>query len=342
MPLRGRGGSKAGAGAGGAISGIAGNGTRKVLVDARLPLRGYLLLGTDGRRRTRRRRGTDSRLNSKGMFIIARSRDTGQILAGKVTEMDVLRADTLEAGDGLLGSTNGGELGDQVILAGLFDGLELRVVGMCQMVEIKGIGDETSLISVTLTRRPMTSKEIPHIELRLFLFPFTLIDLVKRGRDIELASLTTENATTAREKRLGDAILSLAGRGLRERRARHSRSILHGRGQRRRLISGRSHGRGRRATRRRRGGGGSGVTAGTTTEDRATLRAIGEGLSRGTRASMNAVIGVIAIIRVVVVVTGVVVVVILVGGGGGGGGPPGGRGRRVGGMHDGVFVLEAG
>lgn len=191
LPLRRRGGSKAGAGAGGAISGVAGDGTRKVLVDARLPLRGYLLLGADGRRGTRRCRRTDSRLNSKGMFIIARSRDTGQILAGKVTEMDVLRADTLEAGDGLLGSTNGGELGDQVILAGPFDGLELRGVGMCQMVEIKGIGDETSLVSVTLTRRPMTSKDIPHVELRLFPFPFTLIDLVKRGLDIEFASLTT-------------------------------------------------------------------------------------------------------------------------------------------------------
>ena len=128
---------------------------------------------------------------------------------------------------------------------------------------------------------------------------------------------------------------------MRERRARHSRGILHGRGQRRCLIRGRGHGRSRRATRRRRGRGGGGVTAGTTTEDRTTLGAIGEGLRRGTRASMNAMILVIAI-RVVVVIAGVVVVVILVDGGGSGSGPPGGRGRRVGGMHSGLFVLEVG
>ena len=57
----------------------------------------------------------------------------------------------------------------------------------------------------------MTAKDISDVEPRLL--TLTLVNLIQRGRNIELAALTTENATTPGEERLGDAILSLSPEG---------------------------------------------------------------------------------------------------------------------------------
>ena len=55
--------------------------------------------------------------------------------------MNVLGADTFQIRLGPLRCSDGRELGDQIILAGLVQRLELRGVGMSQVVEIKRIRD---------------------------------------------------------------------------------------------------------------------------------------------------------------------------------------------------------
>lgn len=59
----------------------------------------------------------------------------------------------------------------------------------------------------------MTAKQIGHVKPGFL--ALALIDLVQGGRDIELAALTTQDATPTEEQRLGDAVLSF-GPGWRE------------------------------------------------------------------------------------------------------------------------------
>lgn len=146
------------------------------------------------------------------MLIITGSSDTGsQIFGREVAKIEVLCTDTLEAVDGLLRGTNGGEFSDKFIFPGSLEGLDLRGTGVRQMVEIKGIRNQTLQVvirsRVTLTRT-VTTEDIVNVEPGLL--ALALIDLVQSGSDIELAALTTENTASTGKERLGDAILSLS------------------------------------------------------------------------------------------------------------------------------------
>lgn len=62
-----------------------------------------------------------------------------QVVGGKVAEMNVVSADTLEASLRTLRSANDRKLRDEVVLARLIYCLELRGTGMGEMVEIEWI-----------------------------------------------------------------------------------------------------------------------------------------------------------------------------------------------------------
>lgn len=55
--------------------------------------------------------------------------------------MNILGADTFQIGLGPLGCSDGRELGDEIVLASLIQSLELRGVGMSQVVEVERIGN---------------------------------------------------------------------------------------------------------------------------------------------------------------------------------------------------------
>ena len=57
--------------------------------------------------------------------------------------MNVLRADTFKIGLGPLRCSDGRELSDEVILTSLIQRLELRGVGMSQVMEVKRIRNDT-------------------------------------------------------------------------------------------------------------------------------------------------------------------------------------------------------
>jgi len=56
--------------------------------------------------------------------------------------VDVVGPNALEDGLASLRRPNDGELGDEVVLAGLIQGLELGGAGMGEMVKVERIGDE--------------------------------------------------------------------------------------------------------------------------------------------------------------------------------------------------------
>jgi hypothetical protein len=62
-----------------------------------------------------------------------------QVFSGEVAEMNVLGADAFKIGLRPLRCTNGRELGDKIILTGLIQRLELRRVGMSQVVEVEWV-----------------------------------------------------------------------------------------------------------------------------------------------------------------------------------------------------------
>lgn len=55
--------------------------------------------------------------------------------------MNILGADTFETGLGPLRCSDGRELSDEIVLACLVQSLELRGVGMSQVVEVERIGN---------------------------------------------------------------------------------------------------------------------------------------------------------------------------------------------------------
>jgi hypothetical protein len=63
----------------------------------------------------------------------------GQVFGGEIAEMNVLRADAFEIGLRPLRCTDGGEFGDKIVLTGLIQRLELRRVGMSQVVEVEWV-----------------------------------------------------------------------------------------------------------------------------------------------------------------------------------------------------------
>lgn len=66
----------------------------------------------------------------------------GEVLGGEIPEMQIFGTDALETGDGALGGADGGELGDQVRLAGSVQLLEMGRTGVGQVVEVEGVGDQ--------------------------------------------------------------------------------------------------------------------------------------------------------------------------------------------------------
>jgi hypothetical protein len=63
----------------------------------------------------------------------------GQVFRGEIAEMNVLGADAFKIGLGPLRCTDGGEFGDEIVLTGLIQRLELRRVGMSQVVEVEWV-----------------------------------------------------------------------------------------------------------------------------------------------------------------------------------------------------------
>ncbi|MBZ6376722.1 MAG: hypothetical protein LBE67_17575 [Kocuria palustris] len=140
--------------------------------------------------------------------------------------MNVLRADTFKIGLGPLRCSDGRELGDEVILACLIQRLELRGVGMSQMMEVKRIRDDAfqtlacincrgsieSTISavsswLALTVIGMAGATAKHLSLRPCLLTIGLIFLVQRGDDVDLATLSTQDAASPRQKGPGRLVL---------------------------------------------------------------------------------------------------------------------------------------
>lgn len=84
--------------------------------------------------------------NGEGDGLLAGRDGAGgraQFLGTEVAELEVFGTDTLELGAGALGGADGGELGDQVVLSGGVEGLELGGIGVRQVVEVEGIRDES-------------------------------------------------------------------------------------------------------------------------------------------------------------------------------------------------------
>lgn len=65
-----------------------------------------------------------------------------QIIGRVILEVDVIGANAFQGGLGSLGGTNDREFGDEIIFAGLVDGLELCGTGMGEMMKIEGIGND--------------------------------------------------------------------------------------------------------------------------------------------------------------------------------------------------------
>ena len=66
-----------------------------------------------------------------------------QVIGREVAEVDVIGTDALEVCLRPLGGPNGRELGDEVILARLVQGLELRRAGVGEVVEVERVGNDT-------------------------------------------------------------------------------------------------------------------------------------------------------------------------------------------------------
>jgi hypothetical protein len=65
-----------------------------------------------------------------------------QIIGGEILKIDVIGANAFQGGLGSLGGTNDGEFGDEIIFAGLVDGLELCGTGMGEMMKIEGVRND--------------------------------------------------------------------------------------------------------------------------------------------------------------------------------------------------------
>jgi hypothetical protein len=111
----------------GARTGISGDGAGEVLICARslTPMAAVATRGSWW---------ADTRhINGRG------SSKHSQVVSREIAEMNVLGADAFKIGLGSLRSSNCGEFGNQVVLARLIQRLELRWVGMSQVVEVERI-----------------------------------------------------------------------------------------------------------------------------------------------------------------------------------------------------------
>jgi hypothetical protein len=76
--------------------------------------------------------------------------------------VDVFCTDTLQVGNRLLGGPDGGELRDQVSLAGLVQGIELGRARMSQMVEVERVRNHTlHLLIYTKPKMERLLKGVP-------------------------------------------------------------------------------------------------------------------------------------------------------------------------------------
>jgi hypothetical protein len=75
-------------------------------------------------------------INSGGVAIC------GQVFSREIAEVNVVGPNALEDSLGPLRSPNDGELGDEIVLTGLLQRLELGGAGMGEMVKIEWVGDE--------------------------------------------------------------------------------------------------------------------------------------------------------------------------------------------------------